>query len=165
MRKVANFSQNVMKFLSIISILFVLGIVVADGTAQSKARPQSTKTKQKPPRSVLNPGLWERVDIQAQPECDDWPEGCAKQFLRGAGIELGASPKFRVYRIGERDGRNLTAVIVTTKVAEDDSVSGIRYRLVMSLGDVEDNTYKLETLGRQYTCLRGHKFWCKDLCP
>lgn len=153
-----------MKLLSIISMLFVIGILVAEGSAQSKAGSQSAKGKQKLSRSVLDPGLWERVDVQAQAECDDWPEGCAKQFLRGAGLEFGSSPKYSVYRIGEREGRNLTVVIVTTKVTEDDSVSGIRYRLAISLGDVEDNTFKLETLGRQYTCWRGHRKWSKKLC-
>jgi len=154
-----------MKLFSIISMLFVLGIFAADGSAQSKAGTQSVKGKQKLPRSVLDPGLWDRVDVKSQPECDDWPEGCAKQFLRGAGIEIGTSTEFNVYRIGEREGRNLTVVIVTTKVAQDDSVSGIRYRLAMSLGDVEDNSFKLETLGRQYTCSRGSKTWNKKLCP
>lgn len=154
-----------MKVLSIIGVILLVGTFAVSGSAQSNARSKATKGKQRLPSSVLQAGLWERVDVLAQPECDDWPEGCAKQFLRGAGIELGSSPKFRVYCIGEREGRNLTVVIVTTKVADDDSVSGIRYRLAISLGDVEDNTFKLETLGRQYTCVRGHKFWGKDLCP
>ncbi len=154
-----------MKHFLIIGIFLVFGLIVGEASAQSKIRSQGAKRDRKPPSFVLYPSVWERVDIQTQKECDDWPEGCAKQFLRGAGIELGLSPRFRVYRIGEREGRNLTVVIVTTKVADDDSVSGIRYRLAISLGDVEDNSFKLETLGRQYTCVRGHKFWGKDLCP
>lgn len=157
--------MRTMRVLSIISLLFIIGTFAADGFAQSKTGSQPNQSKQKLPRSVLNPGLWERVDVQAPPECDDWPEGCAKQFLKRAGIELSGSPKIDVYRIGESEAGNLTVVLVTTKVDEDDSVSGIRYRLAMSLGDVEDNTFKLETLGRQYTCWRGRKTWSKKLCP
>ena len=154
-----------MKIVTIISLFLTIGVFVADGSAQSKAESKPVQRKQKLPKIVRDPGLWERVEVQAPPECDDWPEGCAKQFLKGAGIELIGSPKIDVYRVGESEAGNLTVVLITTKVDDDDSVSGIRYRIAMSLGDVEDNTFKLETLGKQYTCWRGHKRWSKNLCP
>lgn len=139
---------------ALLAIALMLAFGVLSVTAQSKI-----------PRYVLLPQLWDRVEVSSLPECEGTPADCAKRFLDASGTNLGNSPVFRSYKLGERAGRNLTIVIVTSKVSDDDSVTGIRYRLAISLGDVEDRTYKLETLARQYTCARGHKSWSKSLCP
>ena len=124
----------------------------------------SVMAQKKFPAVVMNPTLWEKVDVQAPDECEGTPQKCAAQMLKAVNIDAGSSPKYKVYRLGERDERNLTIVFVTQTVKEDDSVSGIRYRLAISLGDVEDRTFKLETLGKQYRCARGRKGWGKSLC-
>ena len=116
------------------------------------------------PKEVLLPELWEKVEIAAPEECAGTPPQCALKMLRDAGIDAGSAPATTVYRLGERDGRNLTVVFVTQKIEEDDSLAGVRYRLVLSLGDVEDRTFKLETLGRQYKCMRGRRGWGRALC-
>ena len=117
------------------------------------------------PKVVLQPELWEKVDLAAPAECEATARKCSLRFLEAAGLVLGKKPSFSEYRLGERDGRNLTIVFVTYKVTDDDSLTGVRYRLAVSLGDVEDRSYKLENLGRQFTCARGHKSWSKTRCP
>jgi hypothetical protein len=133
---------------------FGIGVVQTDVFAQAKL-----------PKTVLQPELWEKVEIAAPSECEATVKECARRFLEGANLLNGSRASFTVYRIGERDGRNLTIVFVSSKVNDDDSITGIRYRLAVSLGDVEDRSYKLETLGRQFTCARGHKNWSKARCP
>lgn len=116
-------------------------------------------------RDVLRPDLWEKVEVAPESECENASTKCSRQFLSAAEVDPGKTPKFNIYQLGETDGRNLTIVFVTVKVTDDDSITGIRYRLAMSLGDVEDKSYKLENLGRQFTCARGHKTWSKARCP
>jgi len=116
-------------------------------------------------RTVRQPTLWEKMNFKPKAECPDGLQDCAKGFLEQAGVDLGTRPIYEFFDIGETGGRSLTIAFVTLKVTDDDSLTGIRYRLALSLGDVEDNTYKLETLGRQFTCARGHKYWSKKRCP
>mgnify|MGYP001411188114 CR=1 FL=1 len=117
------------------------------------------------PKVVLKPDLSEPVEVAAPAECEATVRVCSDRFLDAAGLVMGSKPRFSEYRLGEVDGRSLTIVFVTYRVTDDDSVTGIRYRLAVSLGDVEDKSYKLETLGRQSTCARGHKNWSKARCP
>lgn len=114
---------------------------------------------------VLRPALWEKMIFKPKAECGQGTQDCARRFLEQAEVNLGQKPIFEFFELGEIQGRSLTIVFVTLKVDEDDSLTGIRYRLALSLGDVEDKTYKLENLGRQFTCARGHKFWSKKRCP
>ena len=122
-------------------------------------------SQQKFSKTVLQPALWEKMKYSAKEECGDGLQDCAGRFLVQNGVVLGSRPIYEFFTLGESRGRNLTVAFVTLKVDDDDSLAGIRYRLVMSLGDVEDNTYKLENMGRQYTCARGHKYWSKKRCP
>ncbi|MCB1023741.1 MAG: hypothetical protein KDB79_05095, partial [Acidobacteria bacterium] len=110
------------------------------------------------------PTLWEKIEFNALEECEGKPKGCAASFLEQLQIDTGKRPWFNVYPIGERNGKNLTMIFVSHSVNDDASVTGIRYRLALSLGDVEDRSYKLETLGRQYRCARGRKGRSKALC-
>lgn len=148
------------KFLVTKGFLFFLAVVAFIGIGSSEASAQS-----KFPRVVLQPGLWEKVEVSAPEECEGSVKVCSLRFLKAAEMVLGEKPVTSEYRLGERDGRNLTIVFVTYKVTDDDSITGVRYRLAVSLGDVEDRSYKLETLGRQFTCARGHKNWSKARCP
>lgn len=113
----------------------------------------------------MQPSIWEKMDFRPKGECSDGLQNCAKSFLEQASVDLGTAPIYEFFSLGETGGRSLTIVFVTLKVTEDDSLTGIRYRLALSLGDVEDTSYKLENLGRQFTCARGHKSWSKKRCP
>ena len=124
-----------------------------------------TSAQSKLPKVVLQPELWEKVAVAAPAECEATARICSLRFLEAAELTLGKNPIISEYRLGERDGRNLTIVFVTYTVTDDDSLTGVRYRLAVSLGDVEDKSYKLENLGRQFTCARGHKGWSKARCP
>jgi hypothetical protein len=122
----------------------------------SSGRPVEVSERRAPPGTL---------ETSSVSECEDTLTNCSRKFLAAADLEPGKSPKFNIYRLGERDGRNLTIMFVTVKVTDDDSLTGIRYRLALSLGDVEDKSYKLENLGRQFTCARGHKYWSMARCP
>ena len=117
------------------------------------------------PKAVLRPELWEKVSVATSQECEGTAKECSLRFLEGAGLAIETKPAISEYRLGEVEGRSLTIVFVAYKVSNDDSVTGIRYRLAVSLGDVEDRSYILENLGRQYTCARGHRNWSRALCP
>lgn len=116
-------------------------------------------------KAVLQPALWEKMSFRPERECGQGLQDCAKSFLEQAEVILGPRSTYEFFDLGEIRGRSLTIAFVTLKVDDDDSLTGIRYRLALSLGDVEDNTYKLENLGRQFTCARGHKSWSKRRCP
>lgn len=119
----------------------------------------------RPPQFVVDATRWDSVSFDPPPECEGTPEECAARILRELKIDITDSPKFSTYYLGEADGTNLTVVLVSHLVTEDDSVAGILYRVELSLGDVEDRSYKLEALGRQFKCARGRKGWSKKLCP
>ncbi len=119
----------------------------------------------KMPKSVRDEGRWDKVEFDAPAQCEGTPRDCALKMLKDLNIDVGDSPLFSVYRLGEINEKSVTVVFVSQEVSDDDSVSGILYRLALSLGDVEDNSFSLDFLGKQYKCARGRSYWSKNLCP
>lgn len=115
-------------------------------------------------KDVMRPALWEKVQFRAAQECSLGLQECSSAFLKDAGFEIGERPIYEFFTLGNFRGRDLTVVFVTVEVRDGDSVSGIRYRLVLSLHGGAIDTLKLSSMGRQYTCLRGHKEWGKARC-
>ena len=143
-----------MKRTSMINVLSLMAVSVLVTLAQ-----------QQMPKSVKDESRWKKVEYTPPAECEDTPEQCAVKMLKEINIDVGDSPMFSVYRLGEMAGTNTTVVFVSRTVEGDDSVAGILYRVALSLGDVEDRSYSLDYVGEQYKCMRGHKNWSKSLCP
>lgn len=115
-------------------------------------------------KDVMRPALWEKIQFRGSQECSLGLQECSVGFLEEAGFQIGERPIYEFFTLGNFRGRNLTIVFVTVDVEDDDSVSAIRYRLVLSLsgGDVED--LKLSSMGRQYKCTRNPEEWSKARC-
>lgn len=139
---------------SILKILLLGTLCVPSAAAQKKFS-----------RAVTDASLWDTIEATSSTECEGTPTECAVKMLAEQNVRIGDWPLFSVYRLGEMDGKSVTVVFVSHKVDGDDSVAGMLYRLELSLGDVEDRTFSLDELGRQYKCARGRTGWSKQICP
>ncbi len=138
-----------------LSLFAAFAVIFLAGASQAKG--QFSK-------DVMRPARWEKVQFRAAQECSLGLQECSAGFLEEAGFEIGERPIYEFFTLGNFRGRDLTVVFVTVDVEDDDSVSAIRYRLVLSLhsGDVEN--LKLSSMGRQYKCVRSSKEWSKARC-
>lgn len=114
---------------------------------------------------VTDADRWDAIEYSTPAECTGSPEECAVKMLTESNIGVGDQPEFSVYRLGEIADKNVTVVFVSHFVDDDDLVLGKLYRLELSLAGVEDNSYKLDGLGRMFQCMNGPAGWRKTACP
>lgn len=112
---------------------------------------------------VTDADRWAAIDYEAPSECTGAPEECAIKMLTGANIGVGAEPEFSVYRLGQKDEKNVTVVFVSHFVEGDESVLGKLYRLELSQSD--SNAFRLDKLGAMSQCMNGPAGWRKTPCP
>lgn len=126
---------------------------------------QSSVAQSKFSKEVMRPVLWQKMKFVPSAECSIGLQDCADSFLKEAGVNMGTPPIYEFFMLGVGPGgRNSTVAFVTQRMAEDDSVAEIRYRLVLRLDDDDDKSYKLVNLGRQFKCSRGRNYWSKARC-
>ena len=116
-------------------------------------------------RVVTDATRWDPITFDTPEECTGEPQDCALEMMEELNISVGDEPGYSVYRLGEIDEKNVTVVFLSHLVEDDDSVIGVLYRLELSVGDVEEDSYSLDALGRMYQCMRGPVGWRKTLCP
>ena len=138
---------------TILLLLLIAFVGVSTSTAQNRFS-----------RVVTDASLWDPVNISSSTECEGSASECAVKMLDEQNIDVGESPLFSVYRLGEVNEKSVTVVFVSHKVNDDDSVAGMLYRIELSLSDVEDRSFSLGAIGRMYKCMRGRKGWSKRPC-
>lgn len=97
-----------------------------------------TAAQSKFSRAVMRPALWEKIRFKPKAACSIGLQDCAMRYLVDAGVKFESAPIYEFFTLGVSRRRNLTVAFVTQKVTDDDSLTGIRYRLVLSLRDVEN---------------------------
>jgi len=125
----------------------------------------SVHAQEKFSQVVTDSERWDTIAFESTDECAGSPDECAVKMLTGLNIGVGESPEFSVYRLGQEGEKMVTVVFVSHFVDDDDLLLGRLYRLKLSRNMAEDNSFRLEQLGRLSQCMNGPSGWRKTQCP